>query len=150
MSQDHLPLHPEALTTPYIRRYRTVHSQVLDYALGAAIIGLNPFPHSLIVTLILVGILLFKMHHDIQKIWNVPRQRGFWASTDCLLSMIGALSIAFMAWLTLMIISAFIPLIHRFAISAALFSLVWMIGFAINHSYLKLIPLQLGEESPHG
>lgn len=144
------PLHSESSTAPHIRRYRAVHDRVLDYALGAAIIGLNPFPHLLIVTVILVGILLFNMRRDIQNLWNIPRQRGFWASTDILLGIIGAFSIAFMAWLTLIIISAFIPLMHRFAISASLFALVWMVGFAINHSYLGTNPTLAEEGHPHG
>ena len=122
----------------------------LDYALGAAIIGLNPFPNLFIVTLILTSILLFKMRQDIRKIWNVSRRGGFWASTDSLLGGIGALSIAFMAWLTLIIVSAFLPIVHRFAVSASLFALVWMVGFVINHSYLKAYATQAGEESNHG
>lgn len=150
MSQDDLPLYSVASTAPYIRRYRAVHDQVLDYALGAAIIGLNPFPHVFLVTLALVGILLFKMGRDIQKMWNVPRRWGFWASTDSLLGLIGALSIAFMAWLTVIIISAFIPLMHRFAISASLFALVWMVGFAINHSYLGAYSAPIEDEHSHG
>lgn len=144
MSQDHSPASSEELAYTLNHRYRSVHDLVLDYALSAAIIGLNPVPKLFILTLILTGILLLKMRHDIQKMWNVPRQTGFWASTDILLGVIGALSIAFMAWLTLIIISAFIPLVHRFAISASLFALVWMVGFAINHSYLGAYTAQTG------
>lgn len=149
MSQEHPPIFSAVSTHTPSRRYRAVHDRVLDYALGAAIIGLNPFPHLFIVTLILVGTLLFKMRHDIQKMWNIPRQKGFWASTDILLGIIAGLSIAFMAWLTVIIISAFLPLVHRFAISAALFALVWMVGFAINHSYLGAYAAHAGE-TEHG
>lgn len=150
MSQDDSPTFSEASTYTPSRRYRAVYDLVLDYALGSAIIGLNPLPNLLILTLILTSLLLLKMRHDIQKIWNVPPRKGFWASTDILLGVIGALSIAFMAWLTLIIVSAFIPLVHRFAVSASLFALVWMVGFVINHSYLGAYAAQVGEEANHG
>lgn len=150
MSQEHLPVFPKREMGSPNRLYRVVHDLVVDYALGSAIIGLNPIPDLFILTLILVTILLIKMRHDIQKMWNVPRQKGFWASTDILLGSIGALSIAFMAWLSLIILSAFIPLVHRFAISASLFALVWMVGFAINHSYLGAYAAQLEEDGEHG
>jgi len=150
MPQDNSPAFLEASAYTASRRYRAVYDLVLDYALGAAIIGLNPFPSLFLLTLILTSLLLLKMRHDIQKMWNVPPRKGFWASTDILLGVIGALSIAFMAWLTLIIVSAFIPLVHRFAIAASLFALVWMVGFVINHSYLGAYAAQAGEESNHG
>lgn len=119
------------------RRYRTAYDLVLDYATGAAIIGLNPFPSLLWLTLLIVFILLVKLRLDIGTLWSMQRRRGVWAITDILFGLVGALSVAFMAWLTLIIISAFVPLVHRFAISAAVFMLVWMVGLAINNSYLR-------------
>lgn len=136
MSQDDRSDIPDQGVLTTTRRYRAVHDLILDYALGAAIIGLNPVPALFLVTLILVSFLLLKLRHDIGKMWRFPRQRRFWVVIDTLLGVVGALSMAFMAWLTFIILSAFIPLMHRFAIAASFFTLVWMVGFAINHSYL--------------
>lgn len=151
MSQSNQPRLPNLLFPTKNRGYRIAHDLVLDYALGAAILGLNPFPNLFIVTLLMVGVLLFKMRCDLAKLWGLRRRRGFWLIADSLLGLVGALSMALMAWLTLIAASAFIPLVHRFAISSAFFTLVWMSGFAVNHSYLASLPTTpQSEETPHG
>ncbi|MGF1497851.1 MAG: hypothetical protein ACFB8W_13660 [Elainellaceae cyanobacterium] len=151
MSQSNQPRMQSIFLPTTNRCYQRAHDLVLDYALGAAILGLNPFPNLFLVTLLLVGILLFKMRHDIAKLWDSRRRRGFWAIADGLLGLVGALSMAFMAWLTVIVASAFIPVVHRFAIPAALFTLVWMSGFAVNHSYLVSLPTTpRSEETLHG
>jgi hypothetical protein len=132
------PLQPPShfdRATNLARSHRAGRSLTLDYALGAAILGLNPFPNLLTVTLICACGLVLVMIRHIGKKWEfVQGQNGF-AIAGNLFGGLGALAMAFMAWLTLTAIGFFVPIVDRFAISAALFTLTWMMGLATNQYY---------------
>ncbi|MEM6518524.1 MAG: hypothetical protein AAF722_04220 [Cyanobacteria bacterium P01_C01_bin.70] len=49
------------------QRYRATQSMVVDYALGVAIIALNPFQSWLMLTLGIVSIIILKMMWDIRR-----------------------------------------------------------------------------------
>lgn len=118
-----------------IRSHRAGRSLTLDYALGAAILGLNPFPNLLTLTLIFACGLVLIMIRQIGSKWEFVRGQSGFAIAGNLFGGIGALAMAFMAWLSMTVIGFFVPIVDRFAISAALFTLTWMMGLATNQYY---------------
>jgi hypothetical protein len=131
------------------RRYRAIQSMVIDYALGAAIIGLNPFQNLLILTLCIAGALTLKMMWDIMRKWSFPRRYSVISIAGFLFNLLGALAMGFMAWLTLIIIGTFFPVMNRFAVSAALMTFTWIIGSVTNQFFLNGC-LNLEADAEHG
>ncbi len=117
------------------RRYRSIQGTIVDYALGLAILGLAPF--FLTPTLIVAAALLLKMVWDIAKRWYFPVVRNPIALAGGAVNALGALAIALLAWLTLVFLGTFIPLIDRFAVAAALMSGTWTLGAVANQFFLN-------------
>lgn len=107
----------------------------MDYALAAAILGLSP----VLITVItfLVGFLALKMMRDIAVNWGWLRRWHGMAIISNILSGITALAGALLAWTSLTVLGFFVPVVHRFALSAAFFTLIWMIGNATNQHHLN-------------
>jgi uncharacterized protein (DUF697 family) len=131
------PQEPETGATPLflIQRHRQIRNLILDYALGAAIIGLNPFRGTLTLTLLVVGVLILKMMWDIGYSWGYTKGQDPLAIAGNLFGFLGAFALAFMAWLTIFCFRLFVPLFSGFAISAALFTLTWTLGQVTNQFY---------------
>lgn len=110
---------------------------VIDYALGAAIIGLNSFQNLLILTLCVGVVLALKMMWDIGRKWSFPRNRSVIANAGFLFNLLAALAMEFMAWLTPIVAGTFSPVVNRFAISAALMIFTWITGAATNQFFLN-------------
>lgn len=115
---------PEA----FVRRHRQVRNLILDYSLGNAIVGLNPIPETLWLTVLIAIILLVKMSRDIGKQWGYPRGQDVLAIAGKLFGIVGALAIAGMTWLTVFAIGLYMPILQVFTDSAALFTLTWTLG----------------------
>jgi ethanolamine ammonia-lyase large subunit len=134
-------------------RYRTIQGLIVDYAIGMAILGLNPFDNLFTPTLIVAVVILLKMVWDIAKRWYFPRITNLIALGGGLINVIGALAMALMAWLTMIFLGGFIPLVDRFALSAAFMTGTWTLGAAANQFFLnaflnrQTIP---GEAATHG
>ncbi len=124
---------PEAVT----RRHWAVRDLILDYALGNAIIGLNPIPGTVRLTLLLGAILVLMMMRHIGKKWGYAGGQDLLAVLGNVFGGIGACAIAFMSWLTLFTIGLFFPVIRLFDISAALFTFTWMVGQVTHQYYLN-------------
>lgn len=127
----------ELLTTPplLIKRHRKIRNLVLDYAMGAAIIGLNPFRGILTLVLVVVGVLIFKMIWDIGSKWGYTKGQDFLAITGNIFGFLGAFALALMAWVTMFCLGLYVPLFSGFAISAAFFTLTWTLGQVTNQFY---------------
>lgn len=110
---------------------------VFNYALLGAILGLNPFPNLLLVTVGITGVMALKMIRDIGAKWNFQQGQDFLAIVGSLFGVLGAFATAFMAWVTVIVISVWIPLVDRFAISAALSTWMWIIGRTTSQYYLS-------------
>ncbi|MBW4582388.1 MAG: hypothetical protein KME42_22700 [Tildeniella nuda ZEHNDER 1965/U140] len=132
---------PEA----FVRRNRKVRNLVLDYALGAAIVGLNPFPGALWLTALIVIVLWLKMGRDIGKQWGYPRGQDVLAIAGKLFGVIGAFAIAGMTWLSVFVLGFFLPILRVFAASAALFTLTWSLGQSTHHFFASGRPRQLAK-----
>ncbi|MDF5713513.1 MAG: hypothetical protein PUP93_06400 [Rhizonema sp. NSF051] len=127
----------ESLTTPplLIKRHRQIRNLILDYAMGAAIIGLNPFRGILTLVLLIVGVLILKMMWDIGSKWGYTKGQDPLAIAGNIFGFLGAFALAFMAWVTMFCLGLYVPLLSGFAISAAFFTLTWTLGQITNQFY---------------
>ena len=119
------------------QRYRAIQSMVVDYALGVAIIGLNPFRSWLMLTLCIAGITILKMMWDIRRKWHFAGRHRVLAIASYLFNLLGALTMGFMALLTLIFIGVVFPVMPRFGLSAALMTLTWIVGAVTNQFFLN-------------
>lgn len=144
---------PLNIHTDLATRYRVIQGMIVDYAIGLAILGLNPFENLLTPTLILAAAILLKMVWDIAKRWYFPRSTNLIALGGGAINVVGALAMALMAWLTMIFLGSFVPLIDRFALSAAFMTGTWTLGAAANQFFLNAFLNQQttpGENISHG
>ena len=117
------------------RRENRVRNLILDYALGTSILGLIPIPRLFTLKLLLALGLGVKMIWDIGKLWRFRKGQDILAIAGVFFGGLGALAVAFMAWLTFVGLGVFVPYLKGLAIAAALFTLLWSMGQAINQFY---------------
>lgn len=118
---------------------RRARDLILDYALGAAVIGLIPIsiPGFWLMQILALIILLVKMRRDIAALWGFPKGHGFLAFAGSWFGSLGALSISLMAGLTLLGIGAFMPLVEGLALAAAFATLTWAMGQVTNQFHFS-------------
>lgn len=116
-----------------------VRNTILDYAIGAAILGLIPIRGLLILELKLLaaGILIFKMMRDIAGKWGYPKGQDMLAIAGNIFGGLGALSLALMAWVTVFCIGLFVPFVGSMAFAASFFTLTWTLGQVTNQFYIN-------------
>ena len=119
----------------YVRQERESRNLALDYALGVSILGLIPISGWLTLKLLVAIGLLAKMLWDIAVKWQFAKGQDILAVAGYLFGFLGALAMAFMAWLTLLAIGLFIPYVGSFKMAAALFTLTWVLGQNTNQFY---------------
>lgn len=129
----------QALTpspVPSVRRQgRRVRDLILDYALGSAILGLLPISRLFTLKLLLAFGLIIKMSWDIGKAWHFRPGQDLLARIGVFFGSLGALAMAFMAWLTFWGLGVFVPYLQGLALAAALFTLSWGQGQVVNQFY---------------
>lgn len=113
---------------------RKVRNVILDYALGAAVIGLIPIP-GLLLQLLAVLILIVKMRRHIRALWGFPTGHDILAFVSNWFGSLGSLAIALMAWSTVLVIGVFVPLVDSLAQAAAFATLTWAQGQVTNQFY---------------
>ncbi|MGL5061922.1 MAG: hypothetical protein ACRC62_18280 [Microcoleus sp.] len=118
-----------------IEQHQEIRELIIDYAIGAAILGLNPLPGSLTVTLLVASGLLLKMMRDIGAKWGFPKGQDALAIGGNLFSGFGAFWIAFMAWVSMYGLGLFVPFVGSFAVASSLFALTWRVGQATHLYY---------------
>jgi hypothetical protein len=131
------PQESDVFTTPpfLLQRHRKIRHLILDYAMGTALIGLNPVRGTLTLTLLVIGVLILKMIWDIGKEWSYSKGQDPLAIAGNLFGILGAFALALMAWVTIFCGGLLMPLFSGFAISAALFTLTWTLGQVTNQFY---------------
>jgi hypothetical protein len=131
------PQNSEEFATPLflIQRHRQMRNLILDYAIAAALLGLNPIRGTLTLTLLVAGLLIWKMICDIGSSWGYAKGQDALAIAGKLFGIVGAFALAFMAWVTVFCLGLLAPLLSGFGISAALFTLTWTLGQVINQFY---------------
>ena len=128
---------PEPIVIPksLVRQEHLVRDLILDYALGASILGLIPIPGLFTVKLLVAAGLILKMMWDIGKLWGFRKGQDFLAIAGSFFGGLGALAMAFTAWLTMFGVGLFVPYVKSLALAAALFTLTWSLGQATKQFY---------------
>ncbi len=129
------PDSPIALPQSVVQQERRARNLILDYALGISIFGLIPIPRLFTLKLVLASGLVIKMIWDIGKMWRWRKGQDLLAIAGVFFGIIGALAMAFMAWLTFLGLGIFLPYLKALALAAALFTLPWGIGQTVNQFY---------------
>ena len=116
---------------------RRVRNSILDYALGAAILGIIPLYGQWVpeLRLILLAGLNLKMMINIRHFWGYHQQQSNWAIMGCILSFITAIVFAFITWFSIFVIGLFIPFVDSFARALAYGVLTWNIGLGTSQYY---------------
>lgn len=135
------------MTNSFARRQLKVRNLILDYALGAAIVTLLPLPFPLmgVLKLVVLVFLNVKLVRDVGRLWGFPKGIRLFAIIGNVLGFLGAIAIAFLAWGTVVALSAIASLLSVLAPATAVFSYFWSIGQTTNHFYLSSPQLQLAE-----
>lgn len=126
---------PAVTTRSKIRQERRARSLIFDYALGISILGLIPIPRSFTLKLLLALGLIIKMIWDIGKLWRWRKGQDLLAIAGVFFGMLGALAMAFTAWITFIGLGVFVPYLKGLAIAASLFTVTWAIGQAVNQFF---------------
>ena len=124
-----------------------VKKSILDYALGAAILGLVPIYGRGIpaLRLILLAALNLKMMVNIGRFWGYHRGQGSLEFIDCILAIIGSFVLSIFAWLGVFSVGLFIPLVDSLARAIAYGVLTWNIGRAVSRYFYS--PKTLDKEA---
>jgi len=130
MNQDYLDLNR---STKRERIFQEIRQLVLDYALGACILGLIPGLYTL--KFFFLALLNVIMMWDIGKHWGFPKGQDILAYIGNLFGALGAFALGIFTWLIIFGIGLFVPYIGSFALALAFFSLTWMIGQATYQFY---------------
>lgn len=128
---------PIARTPHLVQINKEIRDLIIDYAIGAAILGLNPLPGTLTVTLLAASLLLLKMMRDIGTRWGYPNGQDMLAIGGNLFGGFGSFWIAFMAWVSMYVTGLFVPFVGSFAVALSLFALTWRIGQATHLYYVS-------------
>ena len=120
-----------------IRIGQRVRNSILDYALGAAILGLIPLHGGWLpwIRLTLLAILNLKMIINVGHFWGHHKGQGNLAIIGCILAIVGSFALATMTWLAIFTIGLFIPLVDSLARAVAYGVLTWNIGLAVSRYY---------------
>lgn len=124
----------------FVRRNRAIRGLILDYALGAAIVGLNPIPNTFWLTLLVAIVLLVKMSHDVGKQWKFPTIYDPTAFLGLVFGMVGSLAFSVMIFLVMLLLGRLFPLLSAFTVSAVLFTLTWALGQTMHHFFANGFP----------
>lgn len=116
---------------------KRVRSSILDYAIGAAILGLIPIYGRWIpeIRLVLLTVLNLKMVINIGRFWGYHKNQDLLVIVGCILSLIASLALAILTWLTIFALGLFIPFADSLARALAYGILTWSIGHAVSRYY---------------
>ena len=124
---------------------KKVKSSIVDYALGAAIVGIVPVYGRWIplLRIILLILLILKMVRNISRFWGDRRERRLGEIVSCVLGIIGSVALASIAWLGVLLLSLLIPFIDILARAIAYGVLTFNIGLTVSHYYYNPQTLNL-------
>lgn len=116
---------------------KRVRNSILDYALGAAILGLIPVygPWIPEIRLTLLVILNLKMVSNIGRFWGYHKNQDLLVIVGCILSLLASLALAILTWLSIFALGLLIPFADSLARAIAYGVLTWSIGHAVSRYY---------------
>ncbi len=120
-----------------IVREGQVRRLILDYALGAAIVGLIPLRGggSLEVKLLLVLGLILKMVWDIRNLWGRPQGQDVLAVVGNLFGFVAAVIMGLLSWASLIGLGGVVPYMGAFAKAVGFATATWIAGQSTNQFY---------------
>ncbi|TVQ13863.1 MAG: hypothetical protein EA368_01665 [Leptolyngbya sp. DLM2.Bin27] len=120
-----------------ILREGQVRRLILDYALGAAIVGLIPLRGggSLEIKLLVVLGLILKMAWDIRNLWGRPHGQDWLAVAGNLLGFGAAVTGGLLAWASLIGLGVVVPYVSAFAKAAGFATATWIAGQSTSQFY---------------
>lgn len=124
----------------FVRRNRAIRGLILDYALGLAIVGLNPFPDTLWLTLLIAIVVLVKMSRDVGKKWGFPTVYDPLAFLGLGFGLVGSVTFSILVCLVMLLLGQLFPLVSAFTLSAVLFTLTWALGQTMHHFFANGFP----------
>ncbi|MEL6500879.1 MAG: hypothetical protein AAFO76_02725 [Cyanobacteria bacterium J06607_15] len=122
-----------------------VSNSILDYALGAAILGLIPVYGRWIpaIRVTLLVLLNLKMIVNVGRFWGYHRGQGNLAIIGCVLAIAGSLILALITWLAIFMLGLLIPLLDSLARAIAYGVFTWNVGHAVSRYYYSPRTLNL-------
>ncbi|MEM7758881.1 MAG: hypothetical protein AAGF83_06425 [Cyanobacteria bacterium P01_G01_bin.67] len=116
---------------------KRVRNSVLDYALGAAILGLIPVYGRWIpeIRFALLTILNLKMVVNIGRFWGYHKNQDILVIVGSILGLLASFTLAMMTWLIIFAIGLFVPLVDSLARACAYGIFTWSIGHTISRYY---------------
>ena len=113
---------------------------ILDYALGAAIVALLPLPQvDWLKAIALLGLNLFLVI-GIGRLWNFQKGGDLLARIGILFGIAGAIGVALLGWLLLVIVGVMVPMLGSLAPGMAAFCYFWGFGQTVHHFYISKTP----------
>ena len=124
---------------------KKVKKLILDYALGAAILGIIPVYGRLIplIRVILLLILNLRMSRDIARFWGYHRRQNWAETISCIFGIVSSLVLGLVAWLVVLVLAIWIPFIDILARAIAYGVLTFNIGRTVSHYYYSPQSLDL-------
>ncbi len=116
---------------------KEVRDLILDYAIGVAIFGFNPFPGINLITNTIACGLILKMISDIGAKYGYPQGQDAIAIIGSIFGGFGAFFAAVTSWALFSFVGFYLPVIGELAAASFLFTLTWAIGQAANQFYLS-------------
>ena len=117
------------------QKRRRIRGVILDYALGIAILGFNPWEGFLSWTLLIATIAILKMIRDIAALWGFAGGQDLLAIIGSFLGAMSTIWLSLMVWGTIFVMSIYLPIPRGFALASGLFTLTWGLGQATNQYY---------------
>lgn len=116
---------------------KRVRNSILDYSLGAAILGLIPVYGLWVpeVRLLLLTLLNFKMIINIGRYWGYHKNQDLLVIIGSILSILSSFALAIFTWLTIFALGLFIPFVDSLARAVAYGILTWSIGHGVSRYY---------------
>ena len=116
---------------------KRVRNSVLDYALGAAILGLIPVYGRWIpaIRVTLLAILNLKMVLNIGRFWGYHKNQDILVIAGCILGLFASFALALLTWLVIFAIGLVIPFVDSLARACAYGILTWSIGHTVSRYY---------------
>lgn len=136
------PLGNSALSgiAAWIRREGDARRLIVDYTLGAALVGLVPLNGggSLEVKLAVVVGLGLKMVWDIRRLWGSPRGQGLVSVLGGLVKGLVAVLAGLLTWATVVGVGVVMPYVGALAKAAGFAVAIWMVGQATDRFYTSI------------
>lgn len=129
--------------TPGIKALIIIDSQVrasiVDYALGAIIIGLIPLYGSWTTELRIIALIILnlKMALNIGRFWGYHLGQGIIEVIGLFLGITGAFALGVFSWVIIFTLGLFVPLIDSLARGAAYGTFTWSMGITISKFYFS-------------